>query len=212
MTESTFLQSNRSGNEDLKQVITRIGTLMRTLRESMRELGLEKSVQQAVASIPDGKDRLRYIAQMTAQAAEKTLNGIDVIKPLQVKMNKDAIELQQQWQNSATEGVSAELQGTTEAFLAQVIEDSETTKAELLEIMMAQDFQDLTGQVIKKMMEVVEEAEKQLLALLMENTPPEMRAKQQNDSLLNGPQINKEGVNVMASQSQVDDLLDELGF
>lgn len=211
MTEPTFL-NNRSGNEDLKQVITRIGTLMRTLRESMRELGLEKSVQQAVASIPDGKDRLRYIAQMTAQAAEKTLNGIDVIKPLQVKMNKDAIELQQQWQNSAVDGVSTELQGSTQAFLAQVIEDSETTKAELLEIMMAQDFQDLTGQVIKKMMEVVEEAEKQLLALLMENTPPEMRAKQQNDSLLNGPQINKEGVNVMASQSQVDDLLDELGF
>ncbi|MGJ3351965.1 protein phosphatase CheZ [Providencia sp. Je.9.19] len=212
MTESTFLQSNRNGNEDLKQVITRIGTLMRTLRESMRELGLEKSVQQAVASIPDGKDRLRYIAQMTAQAAEKTLNGIDVIKPLQVKMNKDAIELQQQWQNSEAEGVSVELQGSTQAFLTQVIEDSETTKAELLEIMMAQDFQDLTGQVIKKMMEVVEEAEKQLLALLVENTPPEMRAKQQTDSLLNGPQINKEGVNVMASQSQVDDLLDELGF
>ncbi|MBN8143075.1 protein phosphatase CheZ, partial [Vibrio vulnificus] len=91
-----------------------------------------------------------------------------------------------------------------------VINDSCTTKAELHEIMMAQDFQDLTGQVIKKMMEVVEEAEKQLLALLMENTPPEMRVKQQNDSLLNGPQINKEGVNVMASQSQVDDLLDEL--
>ena len=104
------------------------------------------------------------------------------------------------------------LRQSTEAFLSQVIQDSETTKAELLEIMMAQDFQDLTGQVIKKMMEVVEEAEKQLLALLMENTPPEMRVKTQNEGLLNGPQINKEGVNVMASQSQVDDLLDELGF
>ncbi|HGN1705362.1 TPA: protein phosphatase CheZ [Providencia rettgeri] len=212
MTEQYGMESNRNGNDDLKQVITRIGTLMRTLRESMRELGLEKSVQQAVASIPDGKDRLRYIAQMTAQAAEKTLNGIDVIKPLQVDMNKNAQELQQQWQQAEGEAVPAQLRQSTEAFLSQVIQDSETTKAELLEIMMAQDFQDLTGQVIKKMMEVVEEAEKQLLALLMENTPPEMRAKTQNDSLLNGPQINKEGVNVMASQSQVDDLLDELGF
>lgn len=212
MTEQYGMESNRNGNDDLKQVITRIGTLMRTLRESMRELGLEKSVQQAVASIPDGKDRLRYIAQMTAQAAEKTLNGIDVIKPLQVDMNKNAQELQQQWQQAEGEAVPAQLRQSTEVFLSQVIQDSETTKAELLEIMMAQDFQDLTGQVIKKMMEVVEEAEKQLLALLMENTPPEMRAKTQNDSLLNGPQINKEGVNVMASQSQVDDLLDELGF
>lgn len=212
MTEQVGMEGIRGGNDDLKQVITRIGTLMRTLRESMRELGLEKSVQQAVASIPDGKDRLRYIAQMTAQAAEKTLNGIDVIKPLQVGMNKNAQALQQQWQETAGDAVPAQLRESTEAFLGQVIQDSETTKAELLEIMMAQDFQDLTGQVIKKMMEVVEEAEKQLLALLMENTPPEMRAKTQNESLLNGPQINKEGVNVMASQSQVDDLLDELGF
>ncbi|MDK7759684.1 protein phosphatase CheZ [Providencia rettgeri] len=212
MTEQVGMEGIRNGNDDLKQVITRIGTLMRTLRESMRELGLEKSVQQAVASIPDGKDRLRYIAQMTAQAAEKTLNGIDVIKPLQVEMNKNAQVLQQQWQETAGDAVPAQLRVSTEAFLGQVIQDSETTKAELLEIMMAQDFQDLTGQVIKKMMEVVEEAEKQLLALLMENTPPEMRAKTQNESLLNGPQINKEGVNVMASQSQVDDLLDELGF
>lgn len=211
MTEQ-ILTANNSGNEDLKQVITRIGTLMRTLRDSMRELGLEKSVQQAVASIPDGKDRLRYIAQMTAQAAEKTLNGIDVMKPLQVKMHDDATALQQQWQNVSSGQITPELQQSTQAFLSKVIDDSNTTKAELLEIMMAQDFQDLTGQVIKKMMEVVEEAEKQLLALLMENTPPEMRVKQQNDSLLNGPQINKEGVNVMASQSQVDDLLDELGF
>ncbi|MDV5225136.1 protein phosphatase CheZ [Providencia rettgeri] len=211
MTEQ-ILTANNSGNEDLKQVITRIGTLMRTLRESMRELGLEKSVQQAVASIPDGKDRLRYIAQMTAQAAEKTLNGIDVMKPLQVKMHADATALQLQWKNVDSEKITPELHQSTQAFLRQVIDDSNTTKAELLEIMMAQDFQDLTGQVIKKMMEVVEEAEKQLLALLMENTPPEMRVKQQNDSLLNGPQINKEGVNVMASQSQVDDLLDELGF
>ncbi|EJD6049304.1 protein phosphatase CheZ [Providencia rettgeri] len=212
MTEQVGMEGIRNGNDDLKQVITRIGTLMRTLRESMRELGLEKSVQQAVASIPDGKDRLRYIAQMTAQAAEKTLNGIDVIKPLQVEMNKNAQVLQQQWQETAGDAVPAQLRESTEAFLGQVIQDSEVTKAELLEIMMAQDFQDLTGQVIKKMMEVVEEAEKQLLALLMENTPPEMRAKTQNESLLNGPQINKEGVNVMASQSQVDDLLDELGF
>ncbi|BBU95408.1 protein phosphatase CheZ [Providencia rettgeri] len=212
MTEQVGMEGIRNGNDDLKQVITRIGTLMRTLRESMRELGLEKSVQQAVASIPDGKDRLRYIAQMTAQAAEKTLNGIDVIKPLQVEMNKNAQGLQQQWQETTGDTVPAQLRESTEAFLGQVIQDSETTKAELLEIMMAQDFQDLTGQVIKKMMEVVEEAEKQLLALLMENTPPEMRAKTQNESLLNGPQINKEGVNVMASQSQVDDLLDELGF
>lgn len=98
------------------------------------------------------------------------------------------------------------------AFIRRVIDGSAVTKSELLEIMMAQDFQDLTGQVVKKMMEVVEETEKQLLFLLMENTPAEIRAKHPVDSLKNGPQIDPKGTNVMASQSQVDDLLDELGF
>lgn len=116
MTEQIVTTSNPTGNEDLKQVITRIGTLMRTLRESMRELGLEKSVQQAVASIPDGKDRLRYIAQMTAQAAEKTLNGIDIIKPLQVEMHDEAIKLQQQWEGVNTNQITPELHQSTHAF------------------------------------------------------------------------------------------------
>ena len=61
------------------------------------------------------------------------------------------------------------------------------------------------------MMEVVEETEKQLLFLLMENTcgnPCKTSGRQSE----NGPQIDPKGTNVMASQSQVDDLLDELGF
>lgn len=71
MTENKSTDRNKNSDDDLKQIITRVGFLTRMLRESMRELGLEKGVQQAVATIPDGKDRLRYIAQMTAQAAEK---------------------------------------------------------------------------------------------------------------------------------------------
>ncbi|WP_214270448.1 protein phosphatase CheZ [Morganella morganii] len=212
MTENKSTDRNKNSDDDLKQIITRVGFLTRMLRESMRELGLEKGMQQAVATIPDGKDRLRYIAQMTAQAAEKTLNGIDTIKPLQVKMHEDALDLQARWQSCPSAEVDPALQESTMAFIRRVIDGSAVTKSELLEIMMAQDFQDLTGQVVKKMMEVVEETEKQLLFLLMENTPAEIRAKHPVDSLKNGPQIDPKGTNVMASQSQVDDLLDELGF
>lgn len=78
---------------------------------------------------------------------------------------------------------------------------------------MAQDFQDLTGQVIKRMMTVVQEIENQLLMVLMENIPEQQaKAKRENDSLLNGPQLDSNGVGVVASQEQVDDLLDSLGF
>jgi len=79
--------------------------------------------------------------------------------------------------------------------------------------MMAQDFQDLTGQVIKRMMDVIQEIERQLLMVLLENMPEsDSRAKRANESLLNGPQLNASATGVVASQDQVDDLLDSLGF
>jgi len=79
--------------------------------------------------------------------------------------------------------------------------------------MMAQDFQDLTGQVIKRMMDVIQEIERQLLMVLLENMPePAARPKRENESLLNGPQLDTSKAGVVASQDQVDDLLDSLGF
>ena len=101
----------------------------------------------------------------------------------------------------------------TRSYLKEVPEHTSFTNAQLMEIMMAQDFQDLTGQVIKRMMTVVQEIENQLLMVLMENIPEQQaRAKRENDSLLNGPQLDTNGVGVVASQEQVDDLLDSLGF
>ncbi len=78
---------------------------------------------------------------------------------------------------------------------------------------MAQDFQDLTGQVIKRMMDVIQEIERQLLMVLLENIPEQgARPKRENESLLNGPQVDTSKAGVVASQDQVDDLLDSLGF
>ena len=106
-------------------------------------------------------------------------------------------------------------------------EDTQATNAQLLEIMLAQDFQDLTGQVIKKITDVVYLIEQQLLGVLLENIAPERReqfaasaaalaadsASGSPETLLNGPQINPEGrTDVVQDQSQVDDLLASLGF
>ncbi len=93
-----------------------------------------------------------------------------------------------------------------------------------MEIMLAQDFQDLTGQVIKKITEVVYLIEQQLLGVLLENIAPERReqfaasalmsaATVSSDSLLNGPQIKPEGrTDMVQDQAQVGDLLASLGF
>lgn len=94
--------------------------------------------------------------------------------------------------------------------------------------MMAQEFQDLTGQVIKKMMEVIREVERQLMHVLLESVPEgeERDAlikrleeggavdsdQSKEDPLLNGPQIHTGSDDVVSSQDQVDDLLDQLGF
>ena len=100
----------------------------------------------------------------------------------------------------------------TIAYLDNTRSSASATKQELLDIMMAQDFQDLTGQVIKKVTELAQGIEQQLIQLLVDYAPPEVR-REATSSLLNGPQINPEGnADVVATQAQVDDLLDSLGF
>lgn len=76
---------------------------------------------------------------------------------------------------------------------------------------MAQDFQDLTGQVIKKVLDVVQLIESQLVGILLENAPEHLRVEV-GSSLLNGPQINPDLPDVVSNQEQVDDLLESLGF
>ncbi|MFC0179397.1 protein phosphatase CheZ [Thorsellia kenyensis] len=198
-------------------IISRIGQLTRMLRESLKELGLDKTISEAADAIPDARDRLDYVIQMTSQAAERALTSVDLCQPVQQALESNATSLSKRWDDwfsnptdLADEGVKG-LVDDTRAFLKQVPEDASFTNAQLLEIMMAQDFQDLTGQVIKKMMEVVQSLERELVSVLMESIPDKPEVKAKDDSLLNGPQM-PGAVNALSNQSQVDDLLDSLGF
>jgi chemotaxis protein CheZ len=90
--------------------------------------------------------------------------------------------------------------------------DAAATRAHLMDIMMAQDFQDLTGQVIGRVTSIAQALEQQLVEVLVDFAPAEIRRELDN-SLLNGPQIKPEGNHeVVSNQGQVDDLLDSLGF
>ena len=172
---------------------------------------------EAAEAIPDARDRLYYVVQMTAQAAERALNSVEASQPHQDQMEKSAKALTQRWDDWFADPIdladARELVTDTRQFLADVPAHTSFTNAQLLEIMMAQDFQDLTGQVIKRMMDVIQEIERQLLMVLLENIPEqESRPKRENQSLLNGPQVDTSKAGVVASQDQVDDLLDSLGF
>lgn len=198
-------------------IIAHIGSLIRMLRDSLRELGLEQAIAEAAKAIPDARDRLNYVVQMTAQAAERALTSVEASQPHQDELEKGAKALNKRWddwfENPVELSDARMLVADTRQYLSEVPEHTRYTNAQLLEIMMAQDFQDLTGQVIKRMMNVIQEIERQLLMVLLENMPePGARARRENNSLLNGPQVDSAKAGVVASQAQVDDLLDSLGF
>lgn len=151
-------------------IIARIGSLTRMLRDSLRELGLDQAIAEAAEAIPDARDRLDYVVQMTAQAAERALNSVEASQPHQDAMEKEAKALTQRWDewfdNPIELADARELVTDTRQFLRDVPGHTSFTNAQLLDIMMAQDFQDLTGQVIKRMMDVIQEIERQLLMVL----------------------------------------------
>ena len=198
------------------KVINQIGHIARALHDTLRELGLNKDIEKAAASIPDARDRLYYVAHLTQQAAERVLNAIEAAQPVVVQIESDSLRLSKQWDLLFEKKLDVEkfksLVMQTHAFLRDTPKQTKQTNAYLLEIMMAQDFQDLTGQVIKKIISVTQEMEQQLLALLIDNAAPSVKADLHN-GLLNGPVINANGrTDIVTNQDQVDDLLESLGF
>lgn len=198
------------------KVINQIGQMARSLHDSLRELGLNKQIEKAVSDMPDARDRLNYVASLTERAAEKVLNATEAAQPLVEKMGADAQHLAGQWQLLFDKKLDVEqfkaLVMQTCSYLNEVPKQSRDTNSYLMEIIMAQDFQDLTGQVIKTIITVTKDMEQKLLLLLLENAPPEIRAEL-NTGLLNGPVVNPNGrTDIVSNQDQVDDLLESLGF
>lgn len=217
-SESAPAAANESpaGSADNTKVINQIGQMARTLHDTLRELGLQKEIEKAASTIPDARDRLNYVATLTQQAAERVLNATEAAQPVVEKMEVEAHRLSKQWELLFEKKLDVEqfknLVTQTHAFLYEVPKQTKVTNGYLMEIMMAQDFQDLTGQVIKKIIEVTQNMEQQLLAVLLENAPASVKAEI-NTGLLNGPVINPAGrTDVVSSQDQVDDLLESLGF
>lgn len=197
-------------------VFNRIGQMTRKVHDTLRELGFDSALKEVAEAMPDARQRLTYIAQMTEQAASRVLNATDIAQPIQNRLESDASALRAKWDRLYANELSVEefkaLAGETRGFLGVVSERSRETNAQLLEIMMAQDFQDLTGQVIKKVVEMAQTLEEQLLQVLLEVAPADKRSEK-HAGLMNGPVVSSEGRDdVVTSQGQVDDLLESLGF
>ncbi|MDR2679126.1 MAG: protein phosphatase CheZ [Zoogloeaceae bacterium] len=205
-----------------ESVFNKLGQMVRQLHTTLHELGYDKLLEKTVHStIPDAKDRLAYVATLTEQAASRVLNATDIAKPLVDRLAADAQSLGARWDqvfaNQMTTAAFRGLAEETRSYLKTgVAEKTSAVDAQLLDIMMAQDFQDLTGQVIKKIVSLAQELEDGLVKALIEVVPEEKRSEgvvQASGALLNGPVIDPTGrTDVVANQQQVDDLLESLGF
>lgn len=198
-------------------VFNRVGHMARQLHDTIRELGYDKIVEQTMSASVDAQDRLAYVANLTEQAACRVLNATDIAGPLVDDIENSAKDLGARWDKVFSNQLGVEqfkaLAAETRAFFNQKLpEQTRLTRAQLTEIMMAQDFQDLTGQVIKKIVSLSQVLEQGMMGLLIEVVPEQKRTEEVN-SLMNGPVISAEGrTDVVVDQKQVDDLLDSLGF
>jgi chemotaxis protein CheZ len=214
MTDTTSDAPKGDGKADIYK---RLGEITRELHEALKALGYMPALKDAVGELPDARSRLEYIARLTGEAAEKVLNRVDEAKAEQHKVIESSRQLVE------TIGAVPGLKWAMPELLQwsnEIQAAAQRTDHHLTEIMMAQDFHDLTGQVIKKVVALAGTLEQQLLQLLIETAPaaidqapPEYSGPSARYHELSGPVVNPEGrTDVVTSQQQVDDLLASLGF
>jgi chemotaxis protein CheZ len=210
------------GDEHEKNMYERLGAIVRVMHDSLRELGYDKALTEASSQIVDAQDRLEYVASLTEQAANKVLNTLDDGMPAQDLLSKQAKDMETRWADLFAGKLSIDqfkaLAGDSKQFAQLVTEATEAEKARLLEIMMAQDFQDITGQLIKKVVVITKTVENELAQLLRDSAPADVKEKlaqkqqaaqeQPAEPLMQGPSV----PTVALDQDSVDDLLADLGF
>jgi chemotaxis protein CheZ len=163
----------------------------------------------ATEGLPDARSRLNYIVRKTSEAADKVLNSVD-----QAKYEHHHIAQQTRALGEALvrDPVKAVASGAVLNFVHDVEAATARIDAHLTDIMMAQDFHDLTGQVVAKVVTLANELENNLVKLLVQVVPPEQRDKV-DPGVLHGPVVDATGrTDVVQDQGEVDDLLASLGF
>ncbi len=191
------------------EVFHQLGMITRQLHDTLHQLGVMPKLQDAANNLPDARSRLNYIAEKTGAAANKVLNSVDHAK---AEHNAIAAETRRIAEAIVADPVKAVATGSVMNFVRDVEDATARIDRHLTDIMMAQDFHDLTGQVVAKVVALAGDLEDSLVKLLVQAAPPE-QAQKVEASLLAGPVVNPEGrTDVVANQGEVDDLLASLGF
>ncbi|WXL24493.1 protein phosphatase CheZ [Ectopseudomonas mendocina] len=210
-----------------------VGKLTRELHNSIVNFQIDPRVPYAteISQITDATERLNYVVTMTENAANRTMDLVEESAPVLNDIADEAKSLSEDWGRFMRREMNAEgfrdLAKRVDQFLARSVRDNHTVSSNLNDILLAQDYQDLTGQVIKRVTQLVTEVEQNLLKLVImasqvdqfagiEHNYELLRAEQEQlkkPSQGEGPQINADKrEDVASSQDDVDDLLSSLGF
>ncbi|WP_114786740.1 protein phosphatase CheZ [Vibrio tetraodonis] len=203
-------------------VFQEIGELTRDLHESLKQFSGDDRISAiANAEIPDAKDRLQYVIDKTETAANKTMDAVDRCMPIADNLHEGLLKVRPQWNELMHGRIElAEFKvlcHRIDELLGEVEGDSSELRGQLTEILMAQDFQDLTGQIISRVITLVNEVEGRLVEILTAFGAEQLEEAEHNKNKSSidpeGPILNAhEREDAVASQDEVDDLLSSLGF
>ena len=203
------------------ELFQEVGKLTRELHEALNNFNIDsRLVDLAQNDIPNTRDRLNYVITTTEEAAHKTLGYIDNTLPLAQELRDTAEKVDESWQRFRNKEMSADefriLVKEIEAYLPTVKQHADKVHQNLSEMTLAHGFQDLTGQVIRQVIALVEEVEGNLVQLVKvagKHQKTETKQEKTDPIKAEGPQINaQDNPNVVNNQDDVDDLLSSLGF
>lgn len=208
------------------ELFAEVGKLTRQLHDSLKNFQIDPSLNNLLEEdIPDAKKRLNHVIDMTEQAANRTMDAVESCLPIADQISQQLAKIQPQWQKLMQRqlqlGEFKALVHQLDGFFQQANGDSNTLNSLLTDVLMAQDYQDLTGQILRRVIELVREVEESLIGLLtafgqssmmMQAEAKPARAKPKAHEA-EGPIIDAaERDDVVSGQDDVDDLLSSLGF
>ncbi|BDY04046.1 protein phosphatase CheZ [Ferrimonas sp. YFM] len=202
-----------------QQLFDEVGKLTRQLHDALRDFQLDDRISDlAKHEIPDAKERLNYVIEMTEQAANRTMDALDESMPKVSDLQNRIKGLQPGWNKLMQKQIElAEFKTLChemDAFMTTSVDDAELIKDHLNQVLMAQDFQDLTGQVIRRVIELVREVEENLVSMLtVFGEQADVNRQTVDSTAAEGPVVSSENkAEVVNGQDEVDDLLSSLGF
>ncbi len=204
----------------------KVGVLTRQLHDSLEEFRLDSRIESvANEEFPDARERLNYVIEMTDKAANRTMDAVEACLPLADNFSVRIQQMMPSWESLMSRdlkvGQFKELCKQLNEFFQVSSLDADRLREHLTEILMAQDFQDLTGQMIRRVIALVQEVEVKLVEMLtmfgdrgQKGNDSEVLVKMSlSDIKAEGPIMNaSERTDVVEGQDDVDDLLSSLGF